>query len=71
MSFDESLNNSIYEGLRDLGIRFWIQDEELYFKYPLGIDGDGKKDLFKLIKNHEEGLKTVVASGTTRVFRAF
>lgn len=71
MSFDESLNNSIYEGLRDLGIKFWIQENELRFKYPIGLEGDGKKDLFKFIKNHEEGLKTVVESGTARIFRAF
>jgi len=46
----------ILESLKDLGIQFWIGDGSLHFKYPPELSGEGKKDLYKFIKDHEQGI---------------
>jgi len=50
----------ILDSLKELGIRFWIKDGKLAFKYPDGLEGSGRKDLFKFIKNHEPGLLRIL-----------
>jgi hypothetical protein len=52
---DEFINTWIYEGLKYFGVKFWIKDDELHFKYPEIISGN-TKDLFKFIKDHEQGI---------------
>lgn len=70
MNLDEYINTFIYEGLKYLGVRFWIKDEELAFKYPEIISGN-TKDLFKFIKDHEKILKAKVENEPSRIYRAF
>jgi hypothetical protein len=55
--------------LKYLGVRFWIKDEELAFKYPEIISGN-TKDLFKFIKDHEKILKAKVENEPSRIYRA-
>lgn len=50
----------VYDGLKDFGVRMWVKEGEFCFKYPEGVEGEGRKDLFKFIKAHEEGLKRIV-----------
>lgn len=45
----------ILDSLKDLGIRFWLKDGELCFKYPENLEGD-RKSLYKFIRDHESGL---------------
>ena len=71
MNLDEYISNFIYEGLKELGVKFWIKDGELAFKYPEGLEGDGKKELFKLIKDHEQILKAKVGNEPSRFYRKF
>lgn len=56
----------IYDGLIGLGIKFWLSEgdfgEELRFKYPPELTGDGRKDLFKFIKENEGRIKGVLKS---------
>jgi hypothetical protein len=47
----------IFEGLKDLGILFWLKGNELCFKYPEGLAGDGRKQLYTFIKIHEEAIR--------------
>ena len=68
MNLDEYINTFIYEGLKYLGVRFWIKDGELAFKYPEIISGN-TKDLFKLIKDHEQILKAKVENEPRRFYR--
>ena len=56
MNLDEYINTFIYEGLKYLGVRFWLKDGELCFKYPDDLGGD-RKSLYKFIKDHQDGLK--------------
>ena len=56
VDINEYINTFIYEGLKYLGVRFWIKDGELAFKYPEGLGGD-RKSLYKFIKEHQETLK--------------
>jgi hypothetical protein len=70
VNLDEYINTFIYEGLKYLGVRFWIKDEELAFKYPEIISGN-TKDLFKLIKDHEQILKAKVENEPRRFYREF
>jgi hypothetical protein len=70
VNLDEYINTFIYEGLKYLGVRFWIKDEELAFKYPEIISGN-TKDLFKLIKDHEKILKAKVENEPRRFYREF
>ncbi len=70
MNLDEYINTFIYEGLKYLGVRFWIKDEELAFKYPEIISGN-TKDLFKFIKDHEQIIKAKVENEPSRIYRAF
>jgi len=54
-----SIHSAILENLEDLGIRFWVkpreghQPERLAFKYPEFTDDEGKKELYKFIRDHE------------------
>jgi hypothetical protein len=57
VDLNEYLDDFIYKGLKELGVRFWKKDGELAFKYPEGLEGDGRKDLFKFIKDHEGMIK--------------
>jgi len=68
VNLDEYINTFIYEGLKYLGVRFWIKDEELAFKYPEIISGN-TKDLFKFIKDHEQILKAKVENESRRFYR--
>ena len=70
MNLDEYINTFIYEGLKYLGVRFWIKGSELCFRYPEGLEGDGRKDLFKFIKDHEKILKAKVENEPSRIYRA-
>ena len=70
MNLDEYINTFIYEGLKYLGVRFWIKDEEIAFKYPEIISGY-TKDLFKFIKDHEQIIKAKVENEPSRIYRAF
>ncbi len=58
------MEEKILNNLMEFGIKFWIKDGELHFKYPDGLDGEGKKELFKFIKNHEEGIKEILKQQT-------
>ncbi len=69
MNLDEYINTFIYEGLKYLGVIFWIKDEELAFKYPEIISGN-TKDLFKFIKDHEQIIKAKVENEPSRIYRA-
>jgi len=51
----QHLDDLIYKGLKELGIRFWMKDGELYFKYPQDLGGD-RISLYKFIKDHQAGL---------------
>lgn len=53
-------NQIIFDGLKDLGIQMWVRDGELHFKYPPELSGEGKKDLYKFIKTHEQGIIRVL-----------
>ena len=70
MNLDEYINTFIYEGLKYLGVRFWIKDEELAFKYPEIISGN-TKDLFKFIKDNEQIIKAKVENEPRRFYREF
>ena len=70
MNLDDYINTFIYEGLKELGVKFWIKDEQLCFKYP-EIASGSTKDLYKLIKDHEQILKAKVENESSRVYRAF
>ena len=50
----------ILDSLKDLGVRLWVKDGELHFKYPEGLEGNGRKDLYLFIKKHEEGIMRVL-----------
>lgn len=69
MNLDEYLDDFVYKGLKELGVRFWIKDGELHFKYPEGLEGDGRKDLYKLIKDYEQILKAKVENEPRRIYR--
>ena len=69
MKLGEYVDNFIFEGLKELGVRFWIKDGELHFKYPEGLEGDGRKDLYKLIKDYEQILKAKVENESRRFYR--
>lgn len=56
----DDLDKDIYEGLIDLGVLLWVKDGELRMKYPDEISGN-KKELYKFIMDHSEGLKRIVA----------
>lgn len=71
MNLDEYLNDFVYKGLKELGVKFWIKDGELCFRYPEGLEGDGRKYLFKLIKDYEQILKAKVENEPRRFYRAF
>jgi len=60
------MNDEIYNNLVEFGIKFWIRDGELYFKYPEGLEGEGKAELFKFIKGHEEEIKRRIGNGKKR-----
>ena len=64
--FSKAMNEKIYDNLLEFGIKFWIRDGELYFKYPEGLEGEGGAELFKFIKGHEEGIKRRIESGQKR-----
>ena len=68
MNLDEFINDWIYEGLKYFGVKFWIKDGELFFKYPEIVNGN-TKDLFKLIKDHEQILKAKVENESRRFYR--
>ena len=70
MELNEFVDNWIYEGLKYFGVKFWIQDGELHFKYPEIASGN-TKDLFKFIKDHERMLKAKVENDSSRIYRAF
>lgn len=63
---EEILNNLI-----EFGIKFWIKDNELHFKYPEGLEGEGKKELFKFIKSHEEGIVEILRQKNIFIIRDF
>lgn len=44
------------KGLKELGVRFWKKDGELAFKYPEGLEGDGRGKLYGLIKSYEKAI---------------
>lgn len=46
----------ILDSLKDLGVTLWIKNGELHFKYPEGLEGDGRGDLYLFIKKHEQGI---------------
>ena len=56
MNLNEYLDDFIYKGLKELGIRFWKNGDELYFKYPEGLEGDGRGKLYRLIREHEKAI---------------
>lgn len=56
MNLDEYLDDFVYKGLKELGVRFWIKDGELAFKYPEGLEGDGRGKLYGLIKSYEQAI---------------
>ena len=70
MNLDDYINTFIYEGLKELGVKFWIKDEQLCFKYP-EIASGSTKDLYKLIKDHEQIIKAKVENEPSRIYRAF
>ena len=57
------MDDEIYNNLVEFGLKFWIRDGELHFKYPEGLEGEGKAELFKFIKAHEEGIKRRIRDG--------
>ncbi len=69
VNLDEYLNDFVYKGLKELGVKFWEKDGELHFKYPEGLEGDGRKDLYKLIKDYEQILKAKVENESRRFYR--
>lgn len=71
MNLDEYLNDFVYKGLKELGVKFWLKDGELCFRYPEGLAGDGRKDLYKLIKDHEQMLRAQVENEPIRFRREF
>lgn len=70
MNLDEYLNDFVYKGLKELGVKFWIKEGELAFKYPVGLEGNGRKDLYKLIKDYEQIIKAKVENEPRRFYRA-
>lgn len=56
MDINEYIDDFVYKGLKELGVRFWKKDGELAFKYPEGLEGDGRGKLYGLIKSHEKAI---------------
>ena len=54
MDINEYIDDFVYKGLKELGVRFWKKDGELAFKYPEGLEGDGRGKLYGLIKSYEK-----------------
>ena len=56
MDLNEYLDNFVFKGLKELGVRFWKKGDELCFKYPEGLEGDGRGKLYGLIKSYEQAI---------------
>ncbi len=65
------MEEEIFDSLVEFGIKFWIKDGELHFKYPEGLGGEGKPELFKFIKAHEKEIMEFLRQKNIFIIRDF